>query len=70
MIDVADLPEPVRKAVAEGATADVMRREAAVRINAIGCLFAAREWSMIVQLLALAIGFLTAADRLEENEAA
>lgn len=76
VIDVADLPEPVSRFVAETAwmprnTACLAcRTEAATRLHAAIQMFAHEEWAQAELLLALTIGYLTAADRFAEEAAA
>lgn len=72
MIDTADLPAPVRKAVEQVASAPaeqqaaVLRAEGAKRLNAACSCWNVAEWPT-GGLLGLTIGFLTAAQRVEEG---
>lgn len=76
MIDVADLPDPVRRCVTElGDQPDRYavlrcRVEALTRVDAALNLWNCEEWAQVHRLLALACGYLTAADRFAEETAA
>lgn len=74
MIDVADLPAPVQRAVAnipaEASARDAathLRNRAAVSYQAIDPIWRTAQWHQIQEHLALMSGYLTAATRLEEE---
>lgn len=75
MIDVADLPAPVRVTVAafpDGLDrlvgAALLRACAARSFQAIGFIWPTEQYHQVQEQLALCAGYLTAATRLEEQD--
>lgn len=73
-MDTNDLPRAVQRAVIEYdevvGMPTFLRLEAAGRLAAVGPVWRAGEWAAVIELLAVAQGFLTASMRAEEEKRA